>query len=645
MPEIKSSALANGSQKPVAVAADGRTGFFRGFFFWALSLFLLGMGVKLSMLHRCLNPFPYFDQWEGEAVAVYVPYYEKVLRFSDLFQPHNNHRIFFTRVYDLLLLLLNRQWDSQLQMVGNAFIHSATIAGFAWFMAMLMGRRYWLFIWMPLAVAVMSPFGWENALWGFQSQFYFLLLFSLLTICFLGCKPLSLPWRWGLFAGVCALFTMASGLLAFVAVGAVIVLEILKNRREWRFHSLTLGVCVVLAFVGLLLAGTNYDVQHNASARSLKEFFLSLGNNLSWPTGLRPWLAPLNLLPLLLLGWVYLRSPEKNQPAERIVLGIGIWIVLQCIATAIARGIGGQPPAWRYMDTLCFLFTANLLSIALLLLKYRGRLRLPFLWYAGFLLWLVPCATSLYALNARAWNDVIPVWARLQRTRVALTREFLVKNDDMVFANRDLRDLPDVYVPELVFLLRLKEIRSLLPACARDPLKVVPANASASAFVPGGVRLDKPDPPTEFCLGSYSTNGPAARGTFESAPMTSSLPYLQIQVAGDLGSPGLSLELVELASGKVSEVRPNREPRGQWLNVDVKAPQGRFKIVARDDSSTGWFAFKEPREMGRLSFWAEKIVGIGKYALAAGCLSFALALGAYCFPSGRNSKHLAPDNA
>ena len=72
-----------------------------------------------------------------------------------------------------------------------------------------MGRRYWLFIWLPCALALMSYFGWENALWGFQSQFYFLLLFSLLAICLLRNKPLSLPWLGGLFAGICALFTMA----------------------------------------------------------------------------------------------------------------------------------------------------------------------------------------------------------------------------------------------------------------------------------------------------------------------------------------------------------------------------------------------------------------------------------------------------
>lgn len=297
------------------------------------------------------------------------------------------------------------------------------------------------------------------------------------------------------------------------------------------------------------------------------------------------------------------------------------------------------------MDTLCFLLAANVLSAALLLLKYRSNLRFPFVWYSGLAIWLITCATSLWTLDHRAWTAIIPLWARYQHNRVELTREFLVKNDDIVFANRDLRDLPDIYVPELAFLLRSQDIRPILPACARDPLKVISAGAANSPFVPGGVRLDKADPPTEFCLGCYSSNGPAARGSFESAPLTSSLPYLQIQVAGNLGAPGLSLQLVDLASGKVSEVKPAREPGGQWVNVDVKAPRGRFKLVARHDSAAGWFAFKEPREMGRLSFWAEKTIGLAQETLASGCFCFALALGTYCFPTRKDSKHLVPVNA
>jgi len=86
---------------------------------------------------------------------------------------------------------------------------------------------------------------------------------------------------------------------------------------------------------------------------------------------------------------------------------------------------------------------------------------------------------------------------------------------------------------------------------------------------------------------------------------------------------------MELKSGKNFEVKPPRTPGGKWANVYVKAPAGEFKIIARDESTRGWFAFKAPREMGRFSFWAMEMIAIGKYILAAGFASALLALCVY----------------
>ena len=509
----------------------------------------MGFGMKLVMMQRCINPLPYFDQWEAEAAAIYVPYYEHALGIADLFHAQNEHRIFITHVYDLALLLLNGQWDSQLQMVCNAVIHCATIAGFGWLIAGWLGRRYYLAIWIPLAVALVSPFGWENTLWSFQSQFYFLLLFSLLAIWLLGAEPLGPRWRLGVIAAALTLLTIASGLLAAVTVAGLAVLEILKNREDWRRQLPTLGACAGLVIAGVLLKGKAIG-EETWHAHSLHMFMLSLGNNLAWPGRLLPWMALLNLLPVTLLAWVYLRSTEKDLPAERMILGVALFAILQTVATAYARGYGGNPPKWRYMDTLVLLLTANFLSIALLVFKYRKNLRFAPAWYALFAVWLFLCSTNLWTLNKAAWNIVIPTWAHDQQVRVELTRAFMATDDEKVFAGHKKLELPWFYTPELVFLLRSKDIRSILPACVRDPLKVVSKDNAPSAFVPNGSRLDEADPPTEHCLGSYSATGASARGTFESSPMHSSLPYLEIPVAGDLGNSGLALEIDGIEIGQ-----------------------------------------------------------------------------------------------
>jgi hypothetical protein len=597
---------------------------------WVLSLLLVGLGMKLFLLQHCENPLPYFDQWEAEAGAVYVPYYEHQLGLSDLFRPQNEHRIFFTRIYDLGLLLLNGQWDSQLQMVVNAGLHCGTLAGYGWLMATLLGRRCWPFIWLLMAVALALPFGWENTMCGFQSVFYFLLLFSLLTLRLLGTgAPLSPRWRLGVLAGIAALFTLASGMLAAAAVAALTVVEILRQPRSWRPRLPTLAVCAGLAVAGVLLKGKDLN-EHSWHAQSLAEFLRALGNNLSWPTGLWPWYAPFNLAPLLLLGWVYLRAREEPLPAEQMILLTGLWVILQGLATAYARGFGGAPPNWRYMDISIFLFIVNGFSILLLLGRHRKRLRLVPVWCAVFAVWAVVAGSSLLTLNERAWQVVIPYWARQQAIRLELLRAFMATDDEQVFAGHDTPDLPWNYLRELVFLLRTSDIRDILPADARDALKVVPKENAGAAFSRNGCELARADPPTEISWGSYSRTNSTARGTLESAPIRrSALPYLEIPVAGGLGEPGLSLELVELATGRTTPVRPPRRAGGHWLNAYVKAPRGEFKLVARDESATGWFGFKEPREMGRLSYCAMRLVAAGNYVIVAGLVCLAGTLAAF----------------
>ena len=139
---------------------------------WMLSLFLVGVGARLWLIHRCGTSLPFWDQWE-EARVVYVPYFEGRLSLAELFAAHNEHRMFFNRFYDLALLLLNGQWDNQVETVANAFTYVAGITGFGWIVARLAGRNLWPAIGLPLMLALALPFGWENTLGGFHSQVYF----------------------------------------------------------------------------------------------------------------------------------------------------------------------------------------------------------------------------------------------------------------------------------------------------------------------------------------------------------------------------------------------------------------------------------------------------------------------------------------
>ena len=85
---------------------------------------------------------------------------------------------------------------------------------------------------------------------------------------------------------------------------------------------------------------------------------------------------------------------------------------------------------------------------------------------------------------------------------------------------------------------------------------------------------------------------------------TSTGSVSQFRVAGSLGRYGLSLGLMT-DSGVLVPVRPERVPLGGWTTVEVPSPRNRFRILADDPSPNRWFAFSEPREMARLSYYAE----------------------------------------
>ena len=258
-------------------------------FAWTASLFLAGLGAKLGLICKFGQSFPYLDQWPGEAMELFEPYFSGKSVLLSLIKPHNEHFIFFTRVFDLALLLLNGQWDGLLETAFNAVLHCAGIAGFGWALASLLGKKSWPLLWLVLFLDLALPFAWENTLWGFQSQFYFLIIFSWLTLWLLGLNDaFSARWWLGAFCGLAALFTVASGFLAAAAVMAVTGLAAWKQKAGWRRHLPTWGVCVIIIAFGLGLK-MSQPTDHTTEAKSLVDFAQALGKGLAWPWALSPW--------------------------------------------------------------------------------------------------------------------------------------------------------------------------------------------------------------------------------------------------------------------------------------------------------------------------------------------------------------------
>lgn len=439
------------------------------------ALFLAGFGAKLGLILACSSPFPYGDQWPAEAIELFIPYLTNHYSPALLFQAHNDHRIVFTRLLELLLLVANGQWDSQLEMLVNAAIQCAGMAAFGGVLASLLGRRYWPLVWVMLALDLALPFAWENTLWGFQSQFYFLIIFSLAAIWGLGLHEAnSGRWRAGAAAAILALFAMASGFLAAAAVAGLKLLETARRRENWRKQAVTLGFCGVMVGSGVLLVSRVPDYQH-IHARSIQDFVMAFAKNLAWPWPLKPWYALFNILPLMVLGWRFVQGRNEPTAVERLIVGMGIWAIMQASTYAYGRGAGGMAPAWRYMDVLAFLTMANCLSLLVLLEYFRKATVRHRIWEAAFAVWLLVGAAGLWNLSSLAWRVYIPQLQREQSGQLQLAREFLATDDPGVFANKPGEQLPVLNVDADVWLLRHPLIRGILPTCSfKNPHKMGP---------------------------------------------------------------------------------------------------------------------------------------------------------------------------
>ena len=64
-----------------------------------LGLVLLIVGAKLWLIDSVGSSLPVWDQIDGEGENAIRPFLEHRLTLDDLWRPHNEHRIVFTKLY------------------------------------------------------------------------------------------------------------------------------------------------------------------------------------------------------------------------------------------------------------------------------------------------------------------------------------------------------------------------------------------------------------------------------------------------------------------------------------------------------------------------------------------------------------------
>lgn len=436
---------------------------------FAATLVLLLVLVKIGLIRERGGVAPYWDQWDAEAAHLYKPYLEGALSLADLSEPHNEHRIATTRLLHLgLFEALGRRWSPLGQMYFNVALHVGAILVLLFFarsaLPLVNGAALWAFA----ALLFVIPFGWENTLAGFQSQFYLLLLLSvgLLWTCAV-VRPSKVAFAGALSLAALLPLTMAGGSLAVMA-GATVLLGRRFVLRERISLALTL-LLFALALAGIL-ATPSIEGHAGLKAQSLGQLALALGALAAWPVLPASANAATALLPILMqapLALGLLVAYQRKETESRSLLfffAMACWLGLQMAALAYGRGL--HCLASRYLDVLAFGLVTNFAALLFLWSKSAGRWRpalatLSALWLAalvyGFWTW--------WPMMSKDISEKV-AFSRMQERNV---RGYLTTGQDRWLYDAAFLEIPYPSPERLQQLLDDPTIRSILPRQLFDP--------------------------------------------------------------------------------------------------------------------------------------------------------------------------------
>lgn len=432
-----------------------------------LAAALVVIGAKIWMVAHYGSPTPFWDQWDVEGALLYPKYLGGTLQISDLIAPHNEHRLFFTRVWLLLLLDLGGYWDTILQMLANALILGVFVALFIAAFRPILDSRSWLVFALFSMVMFALPLGWENTLMGLNSHFYFLFLFTVFgLVVIIDAAAFAPRWWLAVLRLILSYFCVASGALTVAAEFAVGVVQFVVGRRSGLRELLALAI-----LAGLTVAMVHYTptVADHAplKAHSVGHFLQALMGIMSWPaskiTTFFVWTTVCAILTQA-PAWLMIIDTIRRRPplTDRRWLAVALvgWVTLQALAVAYGRAAAGIAP--RYIDLLAVGWLLNGACLLYLLsacpaLRLRRRLAV-----GAIAAWLLPALAGTILNIQYSIRDMAESGAS-GRAATENLRAYLDTGDINALQNKARLDISYPDPQRLAMIASTPIIRALLP--------------------------------------------------------------------------------------------------------------------------------------------------------------------------------------
>jgi hypothetical protein len=560
---------------------------------------------------RLGGPVPVWDQWDREALTLYVPWVDGSFSWARLFEAHLEHRIAWTQAWNLGWFLIAGQWDPMVQMAAQACLPALTAAAcVGGLFGARAGRGWRLVVVGGALIGFGGPQGFENTAWGFQSQFGFLVGFSLLAAYAAAKAEEGRAWRGVLVAaGLAAPLAMGAGLLAGPVVLIVAGLGVVAG-GSWSRGARSL----VVIGAGLLVWGIAWrsgsGAMDFARADSVLKFFMVWLGALAWPNCREPILAVVACAPVAGLTLVWLRRPERMDAAGKFILAAAAWACGCAAGFAWTRGglaAEGAMPASRYHDVLGVLAWMNALALAWWWAgEGRGVEKRARRWVAGAtLLWGGLTLWGGVALGREIVAGHLP--EREARAAASFEAGQTTAAGGGVEALVAAGAHPSAEVVARV--MREERFAELLPA----ELQAAPAGMMEAGLL--GIALP-----------AMAGGEQRWRGEFFELHRGAMVAF----VAGDARSRVWWLE--DEGGGERREWAPSGRVLGKWREWLVRAEPGVYRVVVETGAGAEAVTVLMPRPLSGAGWWARRVTGAGFVLLGFGAGFAALALGA-CFIS------------
>jgi hypothetical protein len=372
--------------------------------------------LTLIMVFLCKSPIPFLDQWDDLISG-------RPITWSYLISQHNEHRLFFPR----LVFILDHYLANETNSFDIFFCIAAqfTLSLCIFFLSIetkvtSTTHKIWLFF---LILSFLFWSGqWENFTWGYQVQFFGVLLSSFGAFSLLACGGKGyVAFIFVIILEIIAVYTLSNGIITpFISIFLSIWL------RRSPIITIILSITAILLLCSYLIGYVTPPLHSNPldTFRHLRPIAAYAFVELGGPVGLAATaISPIQQIELsaamgavgitllCILAWRVMRHRDEYPPRQVVFLGLAAFVVGTVLLTAAGRvGFGlGQALASRY-QTLTVAFWLSLILLAITPPGTTAKTRTAVMLIALPLQLLLGASEPYFVAVARA-NSTVRNWA------------------------------------------------------------------------------------------------------------------------------------------------------------------------------------------------------------------------------------------